>query len=160
MNDRIWEIKLEAEAQQTPQCCWRVELPGGHQEREQNKSEPVSQPLTMLRFCILPALVHLWHDMGSKMFIFSISELIRKGSDALESWDSGCQRGAGLELRPHKKRLLLLWVSLQLPLAQLPLFGSIHPFQSVVFYLAICQATLKNLWLVWLHKGWNILIRE
>lgn len=34
------------------------------------------------KFCILPGLVHLWHEMGSKGFIFYVSELIRKGTDA------------------------------------------------------------------------------
>lgn len=92
--------------------------------------------------------MHLWNYLSSKVFIVSVSELIRKVQMPRRAETMVVRGGAGLELKPHKKRLLLLWVCPQLPLAQLPLLGSVHHFQSVVFYLAIRQARLKDLWLV------------
>lgn len=71
-HGREWMKNMRNKAQETP--WW---TPHDGEEREQNKrarSEPGSQHLTALKFCILPALVHLWHDMSSKMFTEWLSQ--------------------------------------------------------------------------------------
>lgn len=131
------EENMRNEAWDTANCLvllkgwipwWTLEA-GAEQE---NKKAGVNPALSILQhthsiFC------QLWYIYGMAWVARCLLFLSMSWSESVQvpqRAETVAGRGrAGLELRPHKKRLLSLGVCPQPPLAELPLFGSIQHFQ-------------------------------